>query len=122
MSSKLKNVALFVKVISYFNRIFYTVYTHAAQDAEDLERPRKRRRRNSDSNLYCKARDEEIEKGKKEAEAKYLDSEKYAFVQSYLQNIETHSITETSDSGIRTRGEPSDFEMQDISGKYNLLF
>ena len=70
--------------------------------------------------MYCKARDEEIEESKREAEAKYLDSEKFAFVQSYLQNIETHTmITETSDSGIRTHGEPSDFEMQDVSGKYN---
>jgi len=29
--------------------------------------------------------------------------------------------TETSDSGMRTHGEPSDLETQDISGKNNLL-
>lgn len=94
-----------------------------AQETEDLERPRERRRRNSDSNLYCKSRDEETARSKKEVETKYLDSEKLAFVQSYLQNIqEVHSMTtETSDSGIKTHGEPSDFEMEAISGKYNLF-
>ena len=101
------------------------------QETEDLGRPGTRRRSNSDSNLYFKARDGDIGKGKKEPkiyleETKYLDSEKEAFVQSYLQNIrETHSmVTETSDSGITTHGAPSDLdEMEDVSaGKYNLLF
>ncbi|KAJ7377977.1 hypothetical protein OS493_025293 [Desmophyllum pertusum] len=95
-----------------------------------LKRPRKRRRRNSDSNLYCKTRDDEIGESKNEPgislgeEPRYLDSEKHAFVQNYLQNIhETHSMTtETSDSGIRTLGEPSNIEMQDITCKYHLLF
>ena len=81
--------------------------------------------------MYCKARDEEIRESKKKSEislgekTKYLDSEKEAFVQSYLQNLrETHSmVTETSDSGITTHGAPSDLdEMEDVSaGKYNLL-
>jgi len=89
----------------------------SAQATEDLERPRKRRRRNSDSSLYCKARDETFVQSEREAETKHLESEKYDFVQSYLQNIqETHSVTtETTDSGIRTHGGPSDLEMQDIS-------
>ena len=80
--------------------------------------------------MYFKARDGEIGESKKEPtlyleETKYLDSEKEAFVQSYLQNIhETHSmVTETSDSGITTHGAPSDLdEMEDVSGKYDLLF
>ena len=90
-----------------------------AQTTEDLERPRKRRRRKSDSSLYCKARDEATAQSEREAETKHLDSEKHEFVQSYLPNVlETHSMTtETSDSGIRTHGEPSDLEIQDISGK-----
>ena len=94
-----------------------------AQGTEDLERPRERRRRNSDSSLYCKARDETTVQSEREAETKHLDSEKYDFVQRYLQNIqETHSMTtETSDSGISTLGEQSDLETQYISGKYNLL-
>ncbi|XP_078345172.1 uncharacterized protein LOC144630676 isoform X5 [Oculina patagonica] len=96
----------------------------SAQETEKLERPGTSRRRHSDSDLYCKARDEEIResKGNPEVsvgdEARYLDSDKYAFVQSYLQNIpdETQSMTtETSDSGIRTHGAPSDIEMEDIS-------
>ena len=94
-----------------------------AQESEGLERPKERRRSNSDSSLYCKTRDEATAQSERGAETKHLDSEKYELVQSYVQNIqETHSMTtETSDSGIRTHGEPSDLEMQDISGKYNLL-
>ena len=94
-----------------------------------LERPRKRRRRNSDSNLYCKATGEEIEESEKEpgqtlGGGTQLDFEKRRFVERYLENIhETHSMTtETSDSGVRTHGAPSDFEMQEITGKYNLSF
>ena len=94
-----------------------------AQETECLERPRERRRRNSDSSLYCKARDEETAQNEGRAETKHRDSEKYEFVQSYLQNIQEtlSTTTETTDSGIRTHGEPSDLEMQDISGNYNLL-
>ena len=94
-----------------------------AQESEGLERPRERYRRNSDSCLYCKARDETIARSVGAAETEHQESEKYEFVQRYLQNIEeTHSITtETTDSGIRTHGEPSDLEMQDVSGKYHLL-
>ncbi|XP_078345168.1 uncharacterized protein LOC144630676 isoform X1 [Oculina patagonica] len=95
-----------------------------AQETEKLERPGTSRRRHSDSDLYYKARDEEITGGKGVPEisvgdeARYVDSEKYAFVQSYLQNIrdETQSMTtETIDSGIRTHGAPSDIGMEDIS-------
>ena len=90
---------------------------------EDLERPRKRRRRNSDSCLYCEAWDEATAQSEGGAETKDLNAEKYEFVQRYLQNIEeTHSITtETTDSGIRTHFDPFDIEMQDISGRYHLL-
>ncbi|KAL9984369.1 hypothetical protein ACROYT_G006654 [Oculina patagonica] len=95
-----------------------------AQDTEDIERPRKRRRRNSDSILYCKERDEEVGESNKEQKialekkTKYLDANIEAFVQRYLQSIpETHSVTtETSDSGIGTSVAPSDFdEMEHIS-------
>ena len=94
-----------------------------AQKTEGLERPSERRRRNSDSSLYCKARDETTAQSERGAETRHLDPEKYELVQSYVQNIqETYSITtETTDSGIRTHGEPSDLEIQDISGNYNLL-
>ncbi len=77
--------------------------------------------------MYCKSSDAEIGESKGNPEisvgddARYFDSEKYAFVQSYLQNIrdETQSMTtETSDSGIRTHGAPSDIGMEDISGNY----
>ncbi|XP_078345189.1 uncharacterized protein LOC144630690 [Oculina patagonica] len=96
----------------------------SAQETEKLERPGISRRRHSDSDLYCKSSDAEIGESKGNPEisvgddARYFDSEKYAFVQSYLQNIrdETQSMTtETSDSGIRTHGAPSDIGMEDIS-------
>ncbi|KAL9959128.1 hypothetical protein ACROYT_G036216 [Oculina patagonica] len=96
----------------------------SAQGTEKLERPGTSRRRHSDSDLYCKASDEETRESKGDPEisvgdeARYVDPEKYAFVQSYLQNIryETQSMTtETSDSGLRTHGAPTDIGMEDIS-------
>ena len=73
--------------------------------------------------MYCEARDEATAQSEGGAKTKHLDSDKYEFVQSYLQNIqETHNITkETTDRRMRTHGEPSDLEMQDISGNYILL-
>ena len=61
----------------------------AAQESEDLERPRQTRRRNSDSSLYCKARDEATAHSKGGAERKRMDSEKYELVQSHLQTLTT---------------------------------
>ena len=93
-----------------------------AQEFEMLESPRKTRRRNSDSDLYCKAKDEEMSERERNQE-RFLGEEKYAFVQKYLENVsETHSFTtETSDSGIKTHGAPSELRMEDISGNYLLL-
>ena len=109
-----------------FNSVFllsWLALSFTAQGTEDLERLRKRCRRNSDSSLYCKARDEAPAQSKGGAETKHLDFDKNELLQRYLQDTqETHSITtETTDSGIITLGEPSDIEMQDISGKYHLL-
>ena len=103
--------------------VFFSV-----SEYEILERPRERRRRNSDSNLYCKARKEEdeqtenlLERASQGGAQLYL--EKRILVENYLHNIhETHSMTtETSDSGIRTLGATSEIEMQDISGNYFIL-
>ena len=93
-----------------------------ARKIEDLESPRKRRRRNSDSDLYRKTRDDEIKEREMEEE-RFLGEEKYAFVQRYLENIhEAHSITTlTSDSGIKAHGAPSELGTGDISGNYHLL-
>ena len=95
---------------------------------EILEHPRKRRRRNSDSNLYYKARKVETEQTENQLErgsegGGQFDFDKRMLVEKYLQNIqETHSVmTETSDSGIRTLGATSEIEMQDISGNYFIL-
>ena len=87
-----------------------------------LESPKKRRRRNSDSDLYSKAKDEEMSERETNQEP-FLGEEKYAFVQRYLENLqERHSLTtETSDSGIKTHGAPSELGMEDISGNYLLL-
>ncbi len=109
------------------------VLSFTAKETEDLGRPRKGGRSYSDSNLYCKARDEQFGESEREPvlslenKKRFMDPEKEARVQSYLQNLgdelETHSlVTESSDSGIRTHGTPSDFDkMEDVSGKYNVL-
>jgi len=90
---------------------------------EYLESPRKRRRRNSDSDLYCNAKDEEI--WKTEAKQKrFLGEDKYVFVQRYLENIDDACsyTTLTSDSGIRTHGAPSELGMGDIADDTQTLF
>jgi len=93
------------------------------EEIRGLESPRKRRRRNSDSELYCKTRDEVIREREMERE-RFLGEEKYAFVQRYLENVhETHSITTlTSDSGIKTHGAPSELGTGDMSDDTHTVF
>jgi len=89
-------------------------------------------RRNSDSSLYCKAwygegpneRAIEPEKPVKN-QAKYLDQERFAFVQSYLEKAEDarSMTTETSDSGVPgTRGTASELGMEDTTGTTIVFF
>ena len=85
------------------------------------------RRRNSDSNLYCKTMSSEdsgqtplVTKRRSVNKARYLDQERFAFVQNYLEKAEDAQsmTTETSDSGIPgTHGAPSEFGLEDTSGK-----
>ena len=126
MCSRRHRCKPFCSVISFFSS---DLSFKALAETGILESPRKRRRRNSDSNLYCKARGEEIDESEKDpgqtlGGGTQLDLEKRRFVERYLENIhETRSMTtETSDSGVRTHGAPSDFEMQEITGKYDLSF
>ena len=89
-----------------------------------LERPEGSRRRNSDSNVYYKEKEEEVRREGEKEQDRFLEDEKYSFVQRYLENVrETHSFTtETeSDSGIKTHGATSELGMEDIAGKYLLL-
>ena len=89
---------------------------------QHLERPRGSRRRNSDSELYFKGKEGEVRVEEKKEE-RFLADEKYAFVQRYLENLQERQslTTETSDSGIKTHGAPSELGMEDISGNYLLL-
>lgn len=53
-------------------------------------------------------------------QSRYLDQERFAFVQNYLEKAEDAQsmATETSDSGISgTNGAPSEFGLEDTSGK-----
>lgn len=86
---------------------------------EEPERSRVRRRRNSDSSLYRKPKDTEMGEIGKERE-RFLGDEKYAFVQRYLENAHEalSALTETTDSGIKTHGAPSELGVEDISGNY----
>ena len=98
------------------------MFSLAWQIEQHLERPRRSRRRNSDSELYYKGKEEEVRGGEKKEE-RFLADEKYAFVQRYVENLQERQslTTETSDSGIKTHGAPSEFGMEDISGNYLLL-
>ena len=85
----------------------------------DSEMSTKRRRRNSDSELYCKSKDEEISERDKE-QAQFLAEEKYSFVQRYLEQVhDTRSaITSTGESGFVTEGTATDVgHLEDIAGK-----
>ena len=104
-------------------KLFHFIY-FSVLEYEILERPRKRRRRNSDSNLYYKARKEEVEQTDNQPEGgAELDFEKLMLADNYLPNIhETRSVTtETSDSGVRALGAISEGEMKDTSGNYFIL-
>ena len=108
-------------------KLFHFIY-FSVSEYEILERPRKRRRRNSDSNLYYKARKEEVEQTDNQPEralegGAQLDFEKRMLADNYLPNIhETHCVTtETSDSGVRALGAISEGEMKDTSGNYFIL-
>lgn len=61
--------------------------------------------------------------GKEMKRPKYLDQEKFAYVQNYLEKSEAHSVTtEPSDSGLpRSHGTLSELGMEEISGKIKLL-
>ena len=85
----------------------------------DSERSAKRRRRNSDSELYCKSKDEEISERDKEQD-QLLADEKYSFVQRYLEQVhDTHSaITSTGESGFVTEGTATEVgHLEDVAGK-----
>ena len=85
----------------------------------DSERFTKTRRRNSDSELYSKSKDEEISERDKEQDQRLAD-EKYSFVQRYLEQVhDTRSaITSTSESGFVTEGTATDIgHLEDIAGK-----
>ena len=73
----------------------------------------------SDSELYCQSKDEEISERDKEQD-QFLADEKYSFVQRYLEQVhDTRSaITSTGESGFVTEGTATDGErLEDIAGK-----
>ena len=61
--------------------------------------------------------------GKEMKRPKYLDQEKFSYVQNYLEKSEAHSVTtEPSDSGLpRSHGTLSEFGMEEISGMIKML-
>ena len=93
--------------------------TFVMHNITDSERSTKRCRRNSDSELYCKSKDEEISERDKEQD-QLLAEEKYSFVQRYLEQVhDTRSaVTSTGESGFVTEGTATDVgHLEDVSGK-----
>lgn len=85
----------------------------------DSEMSTKRHRRNSDSELCCKSKDEEISERDKE-EDQFLAEEKYFYVHRYLEQVhDTRSaITSTGESGFVTEGTATEVgHLEDIAGK-----
>ena len=84
----------------------------------DSVRSTKGRRRNSDSELYCKSKDEEINERDKEQD-QFLAEEKYSFVQRYLEQVHDtpSAITSTSESGFVTEGTATDVgHLEEVAG------
>ena len=96
-------------------------------------------RRNSDSNLYCKVwggeksnesrnkaeNQDQYPYGQEEERSIYLDQERLAFVQSYLEKADDANsmTTETSDSGMPcSQGAPSEFGLEERSGNLTLTY
>lgn len=100
------------------------------RDSPDGMSSRNNRQRNSDCSLYCKQQDDETGNDAKESEpmplkqAKHLDPDKAAFVQSYLDSVhDTHSTTtDISDSAFGT-GTESEIgpEETGADSRYKLL-
>ena len=60
--------------------------------------------------------------GRQDEQLKYMDEDKFSYIQSYLEKAEdtdAHSTTtETSDSGMPgSHGAPSEFGAEETSGK-----
>ena len=85
----------------------------------DSERSTKMRRRNSDSELYCKSKDEEISERDKDQD-QFLGEGKYSFILRYLEQVNDTSsaITSTGDSGFASEGTAKDVgNLEDVAGK-----
>ena len=114
---------LFGHCFLYLFLLFYLVFVSPE------EKTVKMHRRNSDSSLYCKAwyGEEPKERAIRPVtnQAKYLDQERLAFVQSYLEKAEDarSMTTETSDSGMPgTHGTASQLGMEDTTGTTKVFF
>lgn len=97
----------------------YITFFTVGED-EDFQWPQIKRRSHSDSDLYCKERNEEVRERDDEQE-QFLGEEKYFFIQKYLEQVcETHSVvTSTGESGFVTQGTASEAgHLEDRAGKY----
>ena len=120
---------MFLKKIKKTHFYFFFILAGAASSEET--KLIRIHRRNSDSSLYCKTRYAEALKQTPvsserppNSPSRFLDQERLAFVQSYLEKAEDarSMTTETSDSGIPgTHGTPSEFGVEEISGKQTHL-
>ena len=85
----------------------------------DSERSTKRRRRNSDSELCCKSKNEEISERDKEQD-QFLAEERYSFVHRYLEQVQDarSAITFTGESGFVTEETATEVgHLEDVAGK-----
>ena len=73
--------------------------------------------------LFISISEDSDHDGKEMKRPKYLDQEKFSYVQNYLEKSEAHSVTtEPSDSGLpRSHGTLSELGMEEISGKIKIL-
>ena len=116
---------MFLKKIKKTHFYFFFILAGAASSEET--RLMRIHRRNSDSSLYCKTRYAEALKQTPvssetppNSQSRFLDQERLAFVQSYLEKAEDASsmVAASIDSGITgTHCTPSEFGVEETSGK-----
>lgn len=76
------------------------------------------------ASLFCLFQFQDPEHDREEMKRpKYLDQEKFSYIQNYLEKSEAQSVTtEPSDSGLpRSHGTLSELGMEEISGKIKTL-
>lgn len=115
--SSITSSCIFRLTVDLFSLLNKDLTFFPAGEDEDLRGPQNGQ---SDSDFYCKGRNEEIRESEYKQEQS-LGEEKYFFIQRYLERAhDTYSVgTFSGESGFVTEGTASEAgHLEDRAGKY----